>query len=226
MSRLFVTSRELDFISDVTKELTKDVIGQKIFYYVVREDLTNVHDVYEEAPEKIFNPPIELDALVEWEPEEVRTNRFGSEEVAKISIYIHARDLLDKDIVVRQGDYFSYGDLFFEITSVIADKNIHGQVEHKTGYKVQGKQARKGQIDIRPLGPTNETFSDDDAVQVEFHQQRGAEENELGKTGDVRALQKNEKLDTPLSGPHKVKEIKDDDNDATTIDSSFYGDDC
>ena len=121
MSRLFVTSRELDFISDITKELTKDVIGQKIFYYVVREDLTNVHDVYEEAPEKIFNPPIELDALVDWQPEEVRTNRFGSEEVAKIDIYIHARDLLDKDVVVRQGDFFSYGDLFFEITSLYTD---------------------------------------------------------------------------------------------------------
>lgn len=222
MSRLFVTSRELDFISDITKEVTKDVIGQKIFYYVVREDLTNVHDVYEEAKEKVFNPPIEIDALVEWEPEEVKTNKFGSEEIAKISVYIHARDLLDKDISVRNGDYFSYGDLFFEITSVIADKNIHGQVEHKTGYKLVGKQARKGQVDIRPLGPTNEVYSDDDAVQTEFVQQRGAEENELGKTGDVRALQKNEKLDPPISGPHKIKEEKDE--KTSTIDSSFYGD--
>ena len=49
MARLFITPREIDFISDLTKEVTKDVIGQKIFYYKIREDLTNVHDVYEEA---------------------------------------------------------------------------------------------------------------------------------------------------------------------------------
>ena len=55
MPRLFITPREVDFISDITKELVKDVRGQKIFYYRVREDLTEVHDVYEEAPEKIFN---------------------------------------------------------------------------------------------------------------------------------------------------------------------------
>ena len=38
--------------ADLTKEITKDVIGQKIFYYKVREDLTNVHDVYEKIKKK------------------------------------------------------------------------------------------------------------------------------------------------------------------------------
>ena len=51
MARLFITPREIDFISDVTKEVIKDVVGQKIFYYRVREDLTEIHDVYEEAVE-------------------------------------------------------------------------------------------------------------------------------------------------------------------------------
>ena len=43
MARLFITPREIDFISDVTKEIVKDVIGQKIYYYKVREDLSKVH---------------------------------------------------------------------------------------------------------------------------------------------------------------------------------------
>jgi len=107
VARLFITPREIDFISDITKEVTKDIIGQKIFYYTVREDLTNVHDVYEEAPEKVFDPPIEIDALVEWEPQTWKTNRYGSEEISSISVYLQARDLLDKEIAVREGDYFS-----------------------------------------------------------------------------------------------------------------------
>ena len=79
MARLFITPREVDFISDITKEITKDVLGQKIYYYRVREELTDVHDVYEEAPEKVFDPPIELETMVEWQPEEFRTNKFGNE---------------------------------------------------------------------------------------------------------------------------------------------------
>lgn len=220
MARLFITPREIDYIADLTKEITKDVIGQKIYYYVVREDLTNVHDVYEEAPEKIFNPPVEIDALVEWQPESFKTTRFGSEETATIEIYLHARDLLDKDFKVRTGDYFSYGQLFFEITSVVADKNVYGQVEHQTGFKLTGKQARQGQINVQPEGPTSESIDEDNAVQDTFVQQRGVEENSLGKTGDVRALQDNGKLDEPISGPQEVSSK----GNVSTTDSSFYGD--
>ena len=220
MARLFITPREIDYISDLTKEVTKDIIGQKIFYYTVREDLTDVHDVYEEAPEKVFNPPVELDALVEWQPESFSTGRFGSEETAKIEVYLHARDLIDKDFKVRSGDYFSYGDLFFEITSVIVDKNVYGQVEHQTGYKVAGKQARKGQINVKPLGPTSESVDAPDAVQKTFVQQRGLEENSEGKTNDVRALQQNEKLEKPIAGAQEVSNK----GTASTTDSSFYGD--
>ena len=220
MARLFVTPREIDYISDLTKEITKDVIGQKIFYYKIREDLTSVHDVYEEAPEKVFNPPVELDALVEWQPETFKTTRFGSEEIATIEVYLHARDLLDKDFKVQSGDYFSFGQLFFEITSVIADKNVYGQVEHQTGYKLTGKQARKGQINVQPLGPTSETIDEPDAVQETFVQQRGVEENSLGKTGDKRQLQEDGKLDAPLEGPQEVSSK----GTTATTDSAFYGD--
>ena len=74
MARLFITPRELDLISDLTKEIIKDVIGQKIFYYPVRMDVTSIHDVYEESTEKVFDAPIEVDALVEWSPGEVKTS--------------------------------------------------------------------------------------------------------------------------------------------------------
>ena len=194
MARLFVTPREIDYISDLTKEITKDVIGQKIYYYKVREDLTKVHEVYEEAMDKIFDPPIEIDALVEWQPESFKTTRYGAEETATIDVFLHSRDLLNKEIKVRTGDYFSYGQLFFEIISTIADKNVYGQVEHQTGIKITGKQAREGQINFKPIGPTAEENDDADAVQDTFVQQRGVEENSEGKTGDVRELQKNGKL--------------------------------
>ena len=115
MARLFVTSREVDLISDLTKEVIKDVAGQKVYYYRVREDLSDVHDVYEESPDKIFDPPVEIEARVEYMPEEVRTNRFGNEEFYTINVFFHERDLLDREIEVRAGDFFSYGDTFLKL---------------------------------------------------------------------------------------------------------------
>ena len=219
MARLFITSREIDLISDLTKEVVKDVVGQKIYYYRVREDLTNIHDVYEESEDKIFDPPIEIEARVEYQPEEIRTNRFGGEEFHTINVFLHERDLVDKEIDVRTGDYFSYGDTFFEITSSVVESNVYGQIEHAIGVKIIGKQARVGQIDFIPLGPTSASDDTEEAVQDTFVQQRGVATNAEGETNDVRALQQKGKLEEPISGPAEVSK-----KDTSSTDSFFYGD--
>jgi hypothetical protein len=204
MGRLFVTPREIDFINDIAKEIVKDVIGQKIYYFPISEVKTQVHDVYEEAVDKVFENPIEIDALVKYEAQNVTTNKFGSEETYNIEAYIQSRDLLDKGIQVTEGDFFSYGDTFFEVIKAPSSDTIFGQIEHKRFITITGKQSRKGQFISKVFGPTDESYSDSDAVQNTYVQQRGFEENRLGKTGDVRDLQKKGILDAPLTGPAEV----------------------
>jgi len=133
MSRLFITSREIDLISDLTKEVIKDVAGQKIYFYKVRHDLTNIHDVYEEAVDKVFDPPVEIEARVEWQPQEITTGKYASESLSTITIFLHERDLLDRNIDPEEGDIFSYGITFFEITSSIVESTVYGQIEHSVG---------------------------------------------------------------------------------------------
>ena len=216
MARLFITPRELDLISDLTKEVIKDVIGQVIFYYPIRTDVTSVHDVYEESTEKIFDAPVEIDALVEWSPGEIKTTKFGNEKFHSIEARVHARDLTDKDLRMKIGDFFSYGAVFFEITQVVTISKIFGQVEHVTGYKLAGKQARDGLIDKMVQGPAAQTLETEAVSQEIFVQQRGATTNELGETADRRELQADGKLDAPITGPKKVS--------PDGINSSFYGD--
>lgn len=218
MARLFVTERELNLINDIMKEVVKDVIGQKIYYYSISEIKSRVHDVYEEAPNKIFENPLELDVLVKYSPQDVRTNRFGSEEYYSIECYIQQRDLIDKQVNVREGDFFSYGETFFEVIKSPKSDVIFGQIEHKSYVTITGKQARKGQFITRVIGPTSEIYSDPDAVQDTFVQQRGFTENRLGKTGDIRDLQKTGVLDPPLTGPAEVSPS----GDPQGVGSSFY----
>ena len=217
MARLFVGQREVDFFADITKELIKDVAGQKIYYYTVREDLSDVHDIYEESMQKIFNPPIELECLVEWQPSEVKTNQFGHEQIKTISAFLHGRDLIDRDLNIRQGDYISYGEYFFEITSLIYDKIAYGQIERVISLKLNAKQTRVEHILKKAIGPTYEGYINEDAVQTTFEQQRGTTDY------DTRQLVKDEILEKPISDPNKVSP------DSTTrsvngVGSSFYGD--
>jgi hypothetical protein len=219
MARLFVTPREIDFISDLTKELTKDVSGQKIYYYRVREDYTKTHDVYEESQNKVFDQPIEVDARVEYLPEEIRTNRFGTERFYTVNAFIHERDMIDRNLDIKMGDYFSYGEIFFEITSAIAEVTMFGQIEHLVGMKIIGKQARMGLIDMQPLGPTNQKYTDDpESDQKTFVQQRGFSDNGEKYTDDTRSLVTNGKLSAPLSLPIDVS------NEIYDFGSGFYAD--
>ena len=161
-----------------------------------------------------------LDSIQSGRRRKAATNRFGSEKLYGITAFIHYRDLIDKDIDVNEGDYFAYGETFFEITSIAYLSEIYGEVEYKTGLQLTGRQARIGQIDRDPIGPTDEGNGDDDAIQETFVQQRGIDENSLGKTGDVRSLQQQGKLDPPPDGPVEVSEKGDE----SKISSSFYGD--
>mgnify|MGYP003127954346 FL=1 len=43
MARLFLTPREINFMNDIAKELVKDVIGQKIYYFPISEVKSRVH---------------------------------------------------------------------------------------------------------------------------------------------------------------------------------------
>ena len=172
MGRFFITPREINFINDIAKEIVKDVIGQKIYYFPISEIKSKVHDVYEESPDKVFENPIEIDC-------------------------------------------------FFEIIKGPASDVIFGQIEHKTYITITGKQSRKGQFISKIFGPTSEEYTDSGAVQETFVQQRGAETNSEGTTGDVRDLQKNGVLDTPITGPKEVSAKGDPQN----VGSAFYDED-
>ena len=218
MARLFITPREMNFINDIAKEVIKDVIGQKIFLFQISEIKSKVHDVYEESPDKVFDTPIELDCLVKYNEQEIRTNRFGSEEYYTIEAYIQSRDLLDKGIEILEGDFFSYGSTFFEVIKAPLTQTIFGQIEHKRFITITGRQSRREQFISKVFGPTSESYTDDDAVQNTFVQQRGFKNNRLGETADVRDLQRNGVLDAPITGPKEVSSK----GDSTKVGSSFY----
>lgn len=188
MARLFITGREIDLISDLTREIIRDCVGQRIFYYSISREKSRVHDVYGEAIEKIFESPIELDALVEWNESEVVAGTFGTEQVKTVTAHVHARDVINRELNIAEGDFFSFGPHFFEIVQATDSKIVYGQIDHPVGIKIIGKQTRASAFATAVLGPTGEQFADDDAVQKAFYQQRGLSDNKAGETADKRDL--------------------------------------
>lgn len=219
MARLFVTQREVDFISDITKELIKDVAGQRIFLYPVSEHKTLTHGVYNESLQKVFDNPIAIECFVDNNFQiDTTIDKFGIDKQFKLEVFIQYRDLIEKGINIALGDYFSFSDVFYEITEHVTMRNIYGLPEHKNGVKIIGTRVRESQFKARVIGPTDIARTEDDAVQNTFVQQRGEEFNKEGATADQRALIQSGVLDRSLSGP---KEISPD-GGGERGGSSFY----
>lgn len=191
IARLFITPKEIQFINDITKEFFKDVIGQSIYYYPISTMKTQVDPIYEEAINKIFLTPIKLDVLADQPNWETKYNVWGNEQVNKIELFVHVRDLLDKGYSVTEGDFFLYGDALFEILSAVSVNNIFGQVEYDVGIKIEGQLVRKGQFDIgifkQMLVDAGIKYANNTVDKV-WQQQRGLGENVDGPTGDKREM--------------------------------------
>jgi len=223
MARLFLTTREVNFISDITKELIKDVVGQKVYYYPINEAKTRSDDVYNEATQKVFDGPIALDALVDTHfQSDTKIDQFGIDAQFKIEVFLQHRDLVEKGIAVAIGDFFSYSDVFYEVTERVFMRSIYGLAEHKDGIKLVGTKAREGQFKALTVGPTDISRPDADAVQATFHQQRGQAVNAEGPTGDTRALQNPAVVGPPITGAKEVSPRGDKDGSGT---SAFYDED-
>ena len=222
MGRLYLTPREFNFISDITKELIKDVVGQKIYYYAVNENKTKVDVLYNEALQKTFDKPITLDCLVDTHfQSDTKITAFGVDSQFKVEVYIQWRDLVDKDITPAIGDFFSFSDVFYEVTEKLFMRNIYGMPEHKDGVKLIGTKARETQFKALTIGPTDISRPDPGAIQTDFYQQRGQERNKEGVTGDIRDLQNPAVIGPPITGAKEVSEKGGE----FPGDSAFYDED-
>jgi hypothetical protein len=210
MARLFITAKEIQLINDLTKEFIKDVVGQTILYYPISTLKTKIHEVYEEAVQKIFENPIKLDVLVGQPEWETRHNIFGAEQSAKFEVLIQARELIDKGMTINEGDFFVYGGAVFEIQSYLNMNNIFGQEEYDCAFKIVGRLARPGTFDPKYFAAKDAKEFVDSAGDKDFVQQRGLPENVEGQTGDVRQVRErlkdtDEMAEVALGdGPRKV----------------------
>ena len=146
---LFTGEKERNLVKQVNDELIERVIGQQVVYYPIDQNITQYNDLYGEAIEKSFLPPIRVYALVDYQSTETKADEsVGIDKANTITIYFHKRRLVeDQDLYVREGDFVLYGDYFYEITSISWARQLFGQIDHKFEIVATGYYSREGLFD-------------------------------------------------------------------------------
>tara|TARA_R110002072_G_scaffold2788_7_gene22150 strand:- start:4462 stop:4953 length:492 start_codon:yes stop_codon:yes gene_type:complete len=146
---LFLGKKERDLVKQVNDELVEKVIGQQILYYPIDMETTNFHDLYGEAIEKTFLPPVRVFALVKFDDEGTSyLDSVGIDGSSQITVHFHKRRLTeDQNLFVREGDFVLYGERYYEIMKLSSSRKLFGQVNNTFETSAICKRARKGLFD-------------------------------------------------------------------------------
>ena len=143
---LFLGEKERNLVKQVNDELVEKVIGQQVLYYPIDMEATNFHDLYGEAIEKTFLPPVRVYALVNFDEEgSSYLDSVGIDGSSQITIHFHKRRLTeDQNLFVREGDFVLYGERYYEIIKLSSSRKLFGQVNQTFETSATCKRARKG----------------------------------------------------------------------------------
>ena len=143
---MFFGQKERDLVKQVNDEIIERVVGQQVLYFPIDIETTNYHDLYWEAIEKTFLPPLRVHALVEYQGiESSFMQNIAVDKMTKITVKFHKRRLTeDQKLFVREGDFVKYGDVFYEIVKLIEPKLLFGQPEHRFEIHAECIRARDG----------------------------------------------------------------------------------
>ena len=145
---IFLREKELNFFNKINKELIQRIIAQKIIYYSVSEEHTNVDKLYNEAISKTVYMPVELNALINFnEPQETTTN-WSIDTKYSISVYIHEYELKERNIEPREGDFVNWHKIFYEIKTVTRPQILFGQIENTIMAKLECVVSRQSNFNI------------------------------------------------------------------------------
>ena len=145
---LFLGQKERDLVKQVNDELIERVIGQVIAYFPIDIEHTNFHSLYNEAIVKSFLPPVRVHALVDFKGQETKVDKYGIDKITKLIVHFHKRRLVeDQNLFVREGDFISYGESYYEIVGLKEPRELFGQADRRIEISAECIRSREGLFD-------------------------------------------------------------------------------
>lgn len=152
---LFRGKRDVAFVKAINRELIERVIGEKITYYPISQQFSEIN-FYGESKEKLIDPPIEIYALIEWQDQEVTTTEYGQDRIYLLQVFILNEYLEQIEVNPKEGDMIDFGGIKYEITKISEPNLIFGKASEKIGKSLSCRSVREGTFKISISGSSDE----------------------------------------------------------------------
>ena len=120
---LFGSKKDFDVLTNIGRELLKDIVEQEIGYYKLSLEDTQAN-IYGESTDKIYLDPVKLNCFITRGDQVVSVDDFGPDLGREASFAFIRQDLVDATTVPEVGDVVMYGSKFGSSVSIIVDCHL------------------------------------------------------------------------------------------------------
>lgn len=114
---LFGSSRDINLLTKINRELLKDVVEQEILYYKISLEDTFAN-LYGEALEKSYLQPVKFNCLITRGDQVVTVDDLGPDLGREASFAFLRSDLEDTSVVPEIGDIVMWHEDYYEVDTV------------------------------------------------------------------------------------------------------------
>ena len=136
MPSRFYSQKDIDTFDKFNKELVGNlstgddgIINQPVIVYKVSVYDTEVNMYGETSEGKVYNPGIQLTALVEADDQSTTTDEFGPDLQQNASFSFVRQSLVDVSYVIEIGDVVDWNSGYWEISSINENQLLGGQTD-------------------------------------------------------------------------------------------------
>ena len=121
----FGSSRDIDLMINIGRELLHDIIEQEILYHKISLEDTDVN-LYGESLSKSYWTAVKLNCLITRGDQVINIEDFGPDLGREESFAFIRKDLEDKSVVPEVGDIVEWHNDFYEVDTVRENQLILG----------------------------------------------------------------------------------------------------
>lgn len=144
----YVTPRDVGFFKGINQELIDDIVETSVIFFSLIPDKQDVN-IYGESVDKIYEPGIEVNALIQHDDEITEDNEFGPNVYQNIICSFYRNTLKEKDFYPERGDIIRYSNTYYEIGNVIDNQFLAGRVGLPHSIICTAMMVNKSVINVR-----------------------------------------------------------------------------
>jgi|TARA_A200000159_G_C7330883_1_gene342867 hypothetical protein len=144
----YFSRRDVRMMNSLNGELLSSIIEQTVVIYRIDAESTQ-ENMYGESLNKFYFDGIEIQCLVENDPESTVYEGFGP-DVKKGTVFKFHQKLCEiKDIYPQIGDIVAWENAYFEIENVVENQFLGGQPEKNYSLLCNAHISRNSKINLR-----------------------------------------------------------------------------